>query len=866
MSDHCIFDTRYFFAKVGIIFQSHFRKEMKRMKKLYMGLAWALLVGGLMTSFSSVFASGEVPPFVAASEVGEISLRMLLAEYEQFDELYWRRQQGIEISGEKWEDLARKFFPYVKAFYSFRRERGSFRREDGGYFMPRTNLIRGESHLFAAMEYFKEGNPKYLELYEKGIVDLASVIRYAEDDIDYLPRWSRLSTPLPGNLHPLAGYETIGTGFRGSTKFSNRQGPLISRQVTYDIRDYTSLEQYQEALAGHLGNLRASPSVWRPDSLEPIKQIHTSTKAKQLLSEFCPWGVEMYFLLKEVGLTKGLDFSILRPFADDSTPKLCEFPLQEKIPLNIRQDMESIIGDGETGYVERADRKAYISWDWVQEEPSYTMWYVSPTAYDMKPSDFLSWALRALKLLFGGPLDLIVDETLSYLVGLVGKAYGEEGGIYGVSSVLVEGNNYGLESDFFIEGKPLNLLKVGKQIAKASFRYLEEKEIEWLYAGIKPEISLMGLTYDGNRIPPIIIRGEVYGYEKTPDYKYRRTRRIVRYYQLNPAAIAHQAVDRKYDLSGGPIVLYGRQYYLSEEEIIHQLAWPRLPNSPKPLGSREYVTDFTPMSQILKITLDEDSFKKWSQPKPGEEEVVIRAELYSPPKEEEPVMSVKIDQPEVVLQLFNRDYREYMRSKTVRTVMTSVSTDTTYVSLLEDISLYLPPENSKFLVLTNAYTLKVTRNGEQVKQIPLNLVGRPDKPLTGKLTSPKHGVVELTFTPEKITKDPFAGLWKGKMKMIIPDLPSRSASLSVERLGEKTIEVFLSNFATRIVLELEGNVARLPSGFKPEQWGWAVMDITLIFEGDQVSVKFYSSDSPTDSGEEREPEILEWKIQAERVE
>ena len=838
------------------------------MKKLYMGLVWVLLVGGLMISFSSVFASDEVPPFVAASEVGKILWRELLADYGKFDELYRKR---LEISGEKWEDLARKFFPYLKAFYSLRRERGSLRREDGGYFMPRTYLIRGESHLFAAMEYLKEGNPKYLELYEKGIIDLASAIRYAEDDIDYLPRYSRLSIPLPGNLHPLAGYETIGTGFRGSTKFSNPQGPLISREVTYDVRDYTSLEQYQKALARHLGNLRGNPSVWRPESLEPIQQIHTSTKAKQLLSEFCPWGVEMYFLLKEVGLTKGLDFGILRPFAGGEAPKLSELVLKEKIPLNIRQDMESIIGDGETGYVERAGRKAYISWDWVQKEPSYTMWYVSPTAYDMELSDFLPWALRAVKLLFSGPLDLIVDEIQSYLVELVGKSYGEEGGIYGVSSLLVEGNNYGLESDFFIEGKPFNALKVGKEIAKASFKYLEEQEIEWLYDGINPEISLMGLTYDGDRIPPIIIRGEVYGYEKGPDYKYRRTRRIVRYYQLNPAAIAYQAVDRSYNLSEGPIVLYGRQYYLSEEEIIHRLAWPRLPNSPKPLGSREYMTDFTPMSQILKITLDEDSFRKWSQPKPGENEVVIRAELYSPPKEEEPVMSVEIDQPEIILQLFNRDHREYMRSKIIRQVSVSTPRDTIPVSLLEEISLSLPPENSKFLALTSEYTLKVTRNGEQVKEIPLTLVGRPEKPLTGKLTSPKRGVVELTSQPEKIVQDPFTGTWRETEGTTSPEF-----YLTVERLGEKTIKVNSPNLQGDFEFQLEGNVARYQSkkvrDFRPldiEFVSTSVTNITLVFEGNRMSLKKHITTSII-KGEniqglgETGTSIFEWEVQLER--
>lgn len=854
------------------------------MSRLCLGLMLVLMAGGLMAPLSPVLAvnetpsvatvSGveeEVPGFVAASEV-RVPLEALFRLYKEFDELYWKRQQGREkVSGTKWENMGKEFQVHTQRSFSLT-------RENDGHFILRAYLIEGECYLFAAIEYFRDGNTrKFLELYEKGITVLERVILIAEDDVDFLPRYSLMllegSGPTKVILNRWAGYETIGTGYRGGLGDPRLNDTPIYREVTYDARPYAGLEQYQFCVGSHLrGPSGRDPGEWNrfkqgreplKEPYSPIRQIHTSSKAKELLSEFCPWGVQMYTLLKEVGLTKELDFRILRPFVDESSPKLSEFAIQERIPFNIREDMESIIGDGETGYVERAGRKSIILWDWVQERPTYTIWYISPSTYDMKPSGLLSWALRALKLFFGGPLDLVVDETLSYLVELVGKGYGKDGDIHGVSSLVVDGNNYGLDSDFLIEREEFNILKVGKELAKASFKYLEELEIKWLYDGIDPEILRTGFTYSGNRIPPILIRGEVYGYEKVPDYRYRKTRRIIRYYQLNPGPIAYGDADIRYDLSEGPIVpLRGRGDYLSEKEIVHERSWPRLPNSPKPLGSREVLTDFTPLSQILKITLDEDNFEEWSKTRPGESEVVIKAELYSPPIDDEPVMSLRIEQPEVTLQLFSSDYRRW--NETERFVEVGVAVMP--VSFLDEISLGLSLENTKFLTLTSEYTLTITRNGERAKEIPLNLVGRPEKPLTGTITSPKPGVVEFTLIPERPAKNRFAGLWRGELTMISPKQPPQPASLSIEELGEGTIEVFLPNFGMRVPFQLDGNVARLPSGFKPEDWGWAEMDFTLILEEDELSVKFYASDSPADSGEEREPTVLEWKAHLKRVE
>ena len=146
------------------------------MNKLYTGLVCVLLVGGLMVSFSSVFASDKVPPFVAASEVqerlpafiaasdvGRLPLKALFLLYERFDELYWKRQQGQEISGSEWVGMAEEFEVYTKRSFSLA-------REAEGHFILRTYLIEGECYLFAAIEYFRDGNTsKFLELYEKGI-------------------------------------------------------------------------------------------------------------------------------------------------------------------------------------------------------------------------------------------------------------------------------------------------------------------------------------------------------------------------------------------------------------------------------------------------------------------------------------------------------------------------------------------------------------------------------------------------------------------------------------------------------------------------------------------------------------------------
>jgi hypothetical protein len=236
--------------------------------------------------------------------------------------------------------------------------------------MLRLFLLEGESYLFASIKYFEEGNPKYLDLYEEGIRKLEWVILHAEEEIDYLPNYSAMDTGL--HVHPFAGYESIGTGF---------QKGFNGREVTWAIQYYASLNQYLAFLTDRHGTTR---------------QISSSQTARNLLSAFCPWGVEIYFLLKQAGLINEFDFRILRPFSGytpalwdkiidgwkqipawimsrpvDSKdemppPVISEVVLRPpQIPKHIHDEMHLIIGDGGKGFLDTL-KKRPIKWAWVE--------------------------------------------------------------------------------------------------------------------------------------------------------------------------------------------------------------------------------------------------------------------------------------------------------------------------------------------------------------------------------------------------------------------------------------------------------------------------------------------------------------------
>jgi len=228
----------------------------------------------------------------------------LFAVYNKFDDLYWRRQnsQGrgaSRPSGDEWETMASLLEPLMNVSFTLE-------RKGNGQFMMRTLLIQGECYLFGSMEHYRKKNSKkFYEIYEKGITALERVINISNSQIDYLPRYSLMILYDKDNekkQHPYAGYDIIGVGYRSDLGIN-------TREVTYKVKAYDKLSSFQMTAWGAVYDT-GDPGEWEKyingkeeneEKYSRIAQIHTSEKAKELLSHFCPWGVNMYKALKKAG-------------------------------------------------------------------------------------------------------------------------------------------------------------------------------------------------------------------------------------------------------------------------------------------------------------------------------------------------------------------------------------------------------------------------------------------------------------------------------------------------------------------------------------------------------------------------------------
>jgi hypothetical protein len=267
------------------------------------------------SSFTCSADSNAVPVFRSAGDdthyPPEIENQDLLDLFYEFEQLYWQRQDQDYSFPDKWKQMGDKLSRElgIRAGEDIYQQyiRYSAQKESGLNLYVRAFLLMGESYLFASQGYFQAKDPRFQLFYEQGIVILQSILTFveswAEDSTDlraevvFLPAFSqpRKSGPFGGRIHylPYAGFETIGTGFE-------KPIGVITRNVSYDqFGRYDSLIKYREVL----------------DMAGSITQISTTQTARELLSHFCPWGVGIYFWLKEAGLMEQIDFHILRPYA-----------------------------------------------------------------------------------------------------------------------------------------------------------------------------------------------------------------------------------------------------------------------------------------------------------------------------------------------------------------------------------------------------------------------------------------------------------------------------------------------------------------------------------------------------------------------
>jgi len=720
----------------------------------------------------------------APSEEDKKFLTQLMSEFKRFDDLFVQRQTGREMSAAVWLTMAGRFDPF-KSMYMV---------SDRTWISPhllRAQLLEGQCCLLAAMAYYHHGgnDSEFFEVYHRGLDQLEQVIRLSNEDIDYLPRYSFLFTPDPDKpwevrVHPYAGYESVGTGIVYSTLDNSRYN-APPRVTQFDYAYYSPLELFRAYAASELNEagpvMRTRLEAQADGQEEPyhgFRQIRTSTAARQWLTSFCPWGVRIYRFMQAEGIIGRNELGVLRPFGTQTTDlselqlllhalgnrtvqMLAEKPLQDHIPIHIQKELGQLIGTGQPMPSRPGQRLKWlrdaqgtvgrkpIQWRVVQAEPTYTAWFYSPACFDMKTSERLGWALRAVKLYFGGVAVLVEDELQDVFVTFIAGMAGKDGVLHWTSYIAVEQDNWGVprlfDANIGAIGKSIKPLK---EFSKLAFGHMEEKEIEWLYENIDPDKFRGGISYDGaSSVPPIMLRGEVFGFEQAKPFKYQKNHRLVRYYRLEPAHLASSFADATYDLSKDVHpTLHWEATYRQGQETIHRWVWPAIANETdrdgrvtKPLGSRDYVTDYAPVSQIVEVHFGKDVFSRWQ--KHSGEQTKLSAGLYSPLHLEQPIVSVELKEPLAVIQILNQDCWE---------------THGTALRPKYDFPIYLQyPQVAHGLKQTEIFTeyiLKIKDHGEELEQMRLVFVARPDQQVTGEVTCPRVGYAQLTYKP--VPQDP----------------------------------------------------------------------------------------------------------------
>jgi len=332
----------------------------------------------------------------AAPAVGDLDREALFRLFREFMNLDTRRTNWGSSSpaAAEWEELSERLRPFAERPFEFDPA------GDDPYIL-RATLLYGSCGLHASAAHFKAGDRGAQQrAYLEGLSTLErllSAFRAArathESDID---QCERLRTPLP----PHTGVEYAGVDSRG--------------------------------MAEHL--LSAG-------------QADTSERAQDLLVEFCPWGLAAYQALYRAGLIRDLDWRILHAYAGGDLQYVSVATATDGVAANVQEGMNRAV----EGSIFHLGKSFFIDWEHRPAPPTYTIWFASPAVSEIRVSKLVGWGLKAIKLFVGGPLDLIVDESIGHLVGEIGKEYGENSQVYFGAGLAENLNNCGIESDFVID-------------------------------------------------------------------------------------------------------------------------------------------------------------------------------------------------------------------------------------------------------------------------------------------------------------------------------------------------------------------------------------------------------------------------------
>ena len=378
-------------------------------------------------------------------------------------------------------------------------------------------------------------------------------------------------------------------------------------------------------------------------SLQPEPTI---TQARELLSDFCPWGAQTYRILAASGLMAGFDWRALSPYGSE---KISVAPVPVRwLPQDVEQDMAPII----TGAFAAQGGVQNFRWR-IEPQPTYTVWFVSPRAHGLQASTVFAYALKVNKLIFAGPEALLIDELKGLAIDRMGGWFGQGSGIHwasghagnllGISMVTTHWLDPEAGWTFLVkpENGPARFKPSGafapdwgdlfKGALMDVLKSLEKAEMNLLFECVQPNNAAISAafgnpkTYNGAPMPGVIIRGDTLGWQDMPEDRYRRLLHIVRYYRFDPRVFVGMV-----GLSETPAERAARNAAQWEGTLTGPTQfWRRLPEEPQPLGTRIHLNDFSPRAQVIRLQFPQDKLKAFRK-KAEQEGKTLRAELVLP--------------------------------------------------------------------------------------------------------------------------------------------------------------------------------------------------------------------------------------------
>ncbi|MBN1673815.1 MAG: hypothetical protein JXR37_22395 [Kiritimatiellae bacterium] len=488
-------------------------------------------------------------------------------------------------------------------------------------------------------------------------------------------------------------------------------------------------------------SLDGAPDAWPvATEIQSGDDVPTEKQARELLADFCPWGVTTYMHLRGAGLTRGLNWAVLRPYAEPFTgrerEKLSSAEVRT-VPKEVADDMQKVVG----GTFQLGGSTATIKW-LVPPRPTYTVWCVTPDFHEMSPGEQLALLLKAVKLVKAGPLALILDEAK----GLAAHHFGSMWGGAGSPAYCAWGHISNFLDLSLVDGhwmSPGAVVKGSmdataedpvKGAFMAAIAYYEDKEAEALYEGTGlKDPRVVGhfgypLTWDGDPMPAVMIRADVLGFEPRPEGRYARAWHVIRYYRLDTRAV--EGLRGLAETPAGEADRKKRTFEGTQQGV--GAPWKRLPDQPQTWGTRVCLLDFTPLGQLVEITFPTVTEDTWRLS--AGRDVALVAELALPGRHPRRAPAVS----EI------RDHRALF-----------LLDNSLHVTDMPDEWARLPTRVQPFFPLFKEYRVRVVEaerggqygwkvdRGETRAEFAVRLTPERGKAITGKVSYPIEGYIKL---------------------------------------------------------------------------------------------------------------------------